>query len=186
MKRRITKNTVKIIFISFIVSMYKDRKGNYHTKPANVISKKRESAYGIFIKNSKILLVKPSWIDIWEFPGGWKDEDETLFNTLKREFLEETGFEIIEFKKTPIKRINTKFYADDLDQYFNSQMSFFVIKQLGKQDKNLIDRKEIINLKYIPISKLSKKNMNNIHYEILNSLMIAKNKTYAWLSYWVS
>ncbi len=43
--------------------MYQDRKGNYHKKPNNIKPKKRESAYGIFIKNNKILLVKPNWIN---------------------------------------------------------------------------------------------------------------------------
>ena len=64
--------------------MYKDRKGNYHKKPENVKSKKRESASGIYIKDGKILLVKPSWIDIWEFPGGGKDDGENLIETLKK------------------------------------------------------------------------------------------------------
>lgn len=52
--------------------MYKDRKGNYHKKPENIIAKNRKSAYGIYIKNNKILMVKPTWINLWEFPGGGK------------------------------------------------------------------------------------------------------------------
>jgi len=155
--------------------MYRDRKGNYHKKPENILAKKRESAYGIFIQNSKILLVKPSWIDIWEFPGGGKDSNENLCDALERELLEETGFEIIEFEKNPISVINTKFYADDLDEYFDSQMSFFMITKLGKQDKKLINSTEIIDLQNISISELNKKNMNNIHLDILDLIKNGQN-----------
>jgi len=150
--------------------MYKDRRGNYHKKPKNKLPKKRESAHGIFIKDSKILLVKPNWRDIWELPGGGKNSNENLFDALKREFLEETGFSINKFEKNPIHIINTKFYADDLDEYFDSQISFFMIKELGEQDKKMIDNSEIIDLQYIPISELGKKNMNNIHLKILDKV----------------
>jgi len=155
--------------------MYRDRKGNYHKKPENIPIKKRESAYGIHINDSKILLVKPSWIDIWEFPGGGKDPNENLFDALKREFLEETGFEINEFDKNPIYVMNAKFYADDLDEYFNSQMSFFMVTQLGKQDKKYINCSEIVDLQNIYISELNKKNMNNIHLEIIDKVRNGPN-----------
>ncbi len=155
--------------------MYRDRKGNYHKKPKNIFASKRESAYGIFIKNLKILLVKPSWINMWEFPGGGKDFNENLFDTLKREFLEETGFKIIEFEKKPIHKINIKFYADDLDKYFNSEMSFFIIKKLGDQNKEMIDVNEIIDSQNISISELNNKNMNNIHFQILNLIKDDQN-----------
>ncbi len=148
--------------------MYRDRKGNYRKKPKNIFAKKRESAYGIFIQNSKVLLVKSNWIDVWEFPGGGKEPNESLFDALKREFLEETGFEVKEFKKNPIFVINTKFYADDLDEYFDSQMNFFIITKLGKQNKKLINNIEIVDLQNIPLFKLNKKNMNDIHLNVLN------------------
>lgn len=52
--------------------MYKDRKGNLHKNLKILNLKKKESANGIYIKDGKVLLVKPSWIDIWEFSGGGK------------------------------------------------------------------------------------------------------------------
>ena len=150
--------------------MYRDRKGNYHKKPLNIVSKERVSSYGIYIQNKKILLVKPSWVDIWEFPGGGQEVNEELFDTLKREFLEETGFEILQFETSPLATINTKFFADDLNEYFDSKMYFFMIKKIGNQNKTLINHKEIIDIKYISISDLNKKNMNNIHFEILKKI----------------
>ncbi len=155
--------------------MYRDRKGNYHKKPENILAKKRESAYGIFFKDSKVLLIKPSWINIWEFPGGGKDYNENLLEALKREFLKETGFEIIDFDAKPLQVINSKFYADDLDEYFDSEMNFFRVTRLGNQNKSIIDSNEIIDLKNISISELNEKNMNNIHLGILNIIKNGQN-----------
>lgn len=151
--------------------MYKDRKGNYHKKPENIKSQKRESANGIYLKDGKVLLVKPSWIDIWEFPGGGKESNENLIEALKREFLEETGCKILELNENPIHHIKTKFYADDLDIFFDSNMYFYQILEIGEQDEKLIHRNEIIDIKSIPINTLNKENMNNIHLEIISSMV---------------
>lgn len=151
--------------------MYKDRKGNYHKKPENIKSKKRESANGIYIKNGQVLLVKPSWVDIWEFPGGGKETNESLIETLKREFLEETGYEILKFDENPIHQINTKFYADDLDIFFDSNMYFYKILEIGEQDKTLINRDEIIDIQSLSLDSLNKENMNNLHLEVISSIV---------------
>ncbi|MFA6386271.1 MAG: NUDIX hydrolase [Candidatus Paceibacterota bacterium] len=155
--------------------MYKDRKGNHHEKPDNIESQKRESANGIYIKNGEVLLVKPSWVDIWEFPGGGKELNENLIDTLKREFLEETGSEVLKLEENPIYQIQTKFYADDLDIFFDSSMSFFKILEIGEQNDTLIHKDEIIDIKYLPIYDLNKENMNNLHLEIISILDIQKN-----------
>jgi len=151
--------------------MYKDRKGNYHKKPENNKSQKRESANGIYLKDGKVLLVKPSWVDIWEFPGGGKESNENLIEALKREFLEETGHKIIKLNKNPIQKIETKFYADDLDIFFDSNMYFYQILEIGEQDKTLINRDEIIEIKNISLNSLNKDNMNNLHLEVILSLI---------------
>lgn len=161
-----------VILCDIINFMYKDRKGNYHEKPENIKSQKRESANGIYIKDGKVLLVKPSWVDIWEFPGGGKELNENLIDALKREFLEETGYKIIKLDENPIHHINTKFYADDIDAFFDSSMYFFKILEIGEQDEALINRDEIVDIKSILIDFLNKENMNNLHLEVISSIFI--------------
>lgn len=151
--------------------MYKDRKGNYHEKPKNIESQKRESANGIYIKDEKVLLVKPSWVDIWEFPGGGKETNESLIEALKREFLEETGYTILKLDEKPIHNINTKFYADDLDVFFDSSMYFYKILEIGEQNEILINRDEIIDIQSLSIDSLNKENMNNLHLEVISSMV---------------
>ena len=152
--------------------MYKDRKGNYHKKPENIKSQKRESANGVYIKDGEVLLVKPSWVDVWEFPGGGKELNENLIEALRREFLEETGRRIIKLDENPIYNINTKFYADDLDIFFDSSMYFFKILEIGEQEEKLIHRDEIADIKSITIDSLNKENMNNLHLEVIPSIVI--------------
>lgn len=151
--------------------MYKDRKGNYHKKPENIKSQKRESANGIYLKDGKVLLVKPSWVDIWEFPGGGRESNENLIEALKREFLEETGCKILKFDKNPIHNIKTKFYADDLDIFFDSNMYFYQILEIGEQNETLINIDEIIDIQSLSLDSLNKENMNNLHLEVISSIV---------------
>ena len=155
--------------------MYKDRKGNTCEKPSDRVPKKRESAYGIFIKDEKILLVKPNSTDKWEFPGGGKESNEDLIQALKREFTEETGLKIINFEETPIHKIKTDFYADDIDEYFESTMHFFIINETAPQNEIPIDTYEISESQNIPIQNLNKQNMNSYNLEVIR--LIQKKQT---------
>ena len=52
---------------------------------------------GIYIKDGKMLLLKRNvepFKDYWHVAGGHADEDETLKETLKREFKEETCLDV--------------------------------------------------------------------------------------------
>lgn len=52
----------------------------------------RPAVYGILIENNKVLLSK-QWGG-YDFPGGGMKIHETIYEALKREFFEETGFKI--------------------------------------------------------------------------------------------
>jgi len=147
--------------------MYRDRKGNYHKKPKNITPKKRKSSYGIYIRNNEILLVKPVWTNYLEIPRGGVENDENLIQALKREFLEETGFLIKKLDENPIHKTTTKFYADDLDIFYSSELNFFIIKELENQNQKLVDKTEIREIKFVKISELTSKNMNDFQLEII-------------------
>ncbi len=49
---------------------FKDRKGNVVIKPEDRKIENRLSAYGIAKQGNKILLVKPSWKEEFDLPGG--------------------------------------------------------------------------------------------------------------------
>lgn len=56
----------------------------------------RETCFGICLKNNKMLLVKKK--GQYSFIGGGIEENETYEECLKREFIEESGFEILDIK----------------------------------------------------------------------------------------
>ncbi|MCA9496314.1 MAG: NUDIX hydrolase [Nanoarchaeota archaeon] len=157
--------------------MYKDRKGNFHKKPSNIKAKNRESAYAIYIKNNKILMIKNNWNNTWEFPGGGKiNSNENINSTLKREFFEETNLEINNYENKAIYTYKTKFYADDINEFFNSKLNFYIIQETKNNDIKINDIKEIKDIKFIEIKKLNNENTNKLHLEILNKL-IKKEKS---------
>jgi len=58
---------------------------------------KHYGVYGVAYENSKILLinkVKGPYINRFDLPGGGLNEDESIIQHLKREFIEETGYDI--------------------------------------------------------------------------------------------
>lgn len=67
----------------------------------------RTACRGIVFKDGKYLVTRLSKHDIYMFPGGGIEENETEFDTCKREVLEETGIEVTVLKETV--RINEYF-----------------------------------------------------------------------------
>jgi 8-oxo-dGTP diphosphatase len=145
-----------------------DRKGRVREKLENREVKNRISVYGLLIKEGKILMVNPIWNDFWELPGGGKNENETVEECLRREFQEETNIEISQSKKVS-QTISVKFYADDIDEYFNSKLLFFDITKTENTNIKILDKKEIKKLEWKNISELNKKNTNNNHLEIITN-----------------
>lgn len=78
----------------------------------------RKTYYGIALKNGKILVVFSKKECDYSLVGGGIEPNETPENALKREFLEESGYEINEFQEFInidcfwIKRDGTKMETD--------------------------------------------------------------------------
>lgn len=149
--------------------IFKDRKGNPVEKPADRKTEDRTGAYGIAMKNNQVLVVKPTWLDVWELPGGEVEKDEDQVTALKREFLEETGYEISKIINEPVRSEKCCFYADDLDIFFKSKRLFFKI-ELGKNNPDLINKEEIKEVKWMNINELKKNNFKDFHLDVLNKI----------------
>jgi 8-oxo-dGTP pyrophosphatase MutT (NUDIX family) len=137
---------------------------DYTGKLYKVSTKKitfRPSIYGILIEKNKVLLSKE--FDGYAFPGGGAELHETIEDTLKREFWEETGYKV-----NPKKLIyaGTSFYYSTFKkEYWNCQLFYFLVKKIGgKLSKENFDEYEkgYADLaEWIDIKKLNKINFIN-------------------------
>lgn len=114
----------------------------------------RPSVYGILIENNKILLSK-QW-DGYDFPGGGIELGETTPEALKREFLEETGFNIELKDFVTFKQDFFEFRFKD--QHSHSFLFYYTCTKIGgnlseqrltEEEKQYCGEAEWINLKDI-------------------------------------
>jgi 8-oxo-dGTP pyrophosphatase MutT (NUDIX family) len=119
----------------------------------------RPSIYGILIEKNKILLSKQ--FDGYDFPGGGAYIHETIEETLKREFWEETGF-IVKSKKV-IYAGTSLWYSTIRKKYWNCQLIYFSVKKIGgKLSKENLDDEE---KKYADLAEwINIKNLNKIKF----------------------
>jgi 8-oxo-dGTP diphosphatase len=101
----------------------------YEVDPKDLIW--RPSAYGILIKDNKILVSK-QW-DGYDLPGGGVDLNETLEQGVIREVWEETG---LEGEVIDIIHSQTTFFTPDHSpkhkgEHWNCPLSYFLVKQTG-------------------------------------------------------
>lgn len=94
---------------------------------------------GIIKCKNEFLIVKRSkkednFCGAWEFPGGKLEDDELLFDGLKRELLEEIGFDI---RNKEIKIIN--YYDDIRDKFHYMELDFLIEVDNKELDIKLSD-----------------------------------------------
>ena len=71
-------------------------------------------AHAVCFCDGKMLLVNHGEWDIWGIPGGTRDPGESIEQTLKREILEETNCEVLEYKPISYQKIIS---SDDAIHY---------------------------------------------------------------------
>ncbi len=120
----------------------------YKTRPM-----KRMGAGALFIdSNGNILIVKPSYKDVWEVPGGVVELNESPRKTAEREIKEEIGLD----KK--LSKLLCVDYQDPYDIKTESLMFIFDGGILSQDDIASIklDGKELVEFKLAPLDEACK------------------------------
>jgi ADP-ribose pyrophosphatase YjhB (NUDIX family) len=90
----------------------------------------RVSAYGIVIRDRKILLIKNKREKLFDIPGGGLELDETPDEAVAREGKEEAGTEL---KIGKIADVATNyFYHREKKKYYNTVQLFYVGELIGE------------------------------------------------------
>lgn len=126
-------------------------------------------AYGIVIKNNKILLIKKQggpYDGKLDLPGGRIEFGERPKDALKRELLEETGIEITNYKLFDSDSVTVKWkFKGDLVQTHHIGI-FFTILNYNNEVKKEVKIDEInddsLGAEFFDINKLSKKELSTI------------------------
>lgn len=164
--------------------LFKDQFGKkYEVDPQGLDITWRISVYGV-VKNKKgeLLMMMPHFNAQWQFPGGQIEIDETIENTIIREFGEETGYKVKGNLNKLIYLYENNFYDAYFKKYFHSiQMTFESELTDEKQYENLIEKGEGMDygeVKWVNPNSLTKETTQHTHWPIIQILQMAENDTY--------
>jgi len=148
---------------------YRDRYGRVHALLGSVQYTHRISAYGLIVNNGTLLMIKPVWADLWELPGGGADKGESLLDCFKREFCEEVGDSSFLAELSLLTKLQCNFYADDVDEYWQSEMHFFK-GSLMSDDLSFVEAKpETATVGWVPIQDALTIPVHHFHQKVLRS-----------------
>lgn len=121
----------------------------------------------IFNEQDEFLLVKPSYKETWEIPGGIVESDESPFEACKREILEEIGIGLeIKYLLSVVYSERTGGQTDKLQFIFNGG----VVSDIQKSIR--LDMKEIIDFRFVTFDQakelLNNKILSRVKHALLN------------------
>jgi 8-oxo-dGTP diphosphatase len=143
---------------------FEDWEGREYEIPDDREISWRPSVYALIIEEEEVLLVKPKWHDMWELPGGGVEIDENFGSALKREVLEETGYEVCAKDGGPIHLEENFFYAPNIDEYFHTiPMVFSTSIRDEEQKRDEINfEDEIDEIKWFSLEEIESIKMHSI------------------------
>ncbi len=132
-----------------------DRSGSIHRPGKDDCPSPRRAVYGVAIRDGKLLLIRPSWSDRWELPGGGLENGEDPKEALAREFIEETGYRVAENSFRCLGAANCRFFAEDLNRFYYLHYLILLV-QIQDERAAPVDRTQTSGVHWFPSEKLMK------------------------------
>ena len=118
--------------------------------------------------NKVLLLQRNDGNNVWEIPGGKRENNEDIVDALKREVKEETGLTINEYKIV---------YVSPIFENHPFLKPFLNIGYLCLVDNSdVVISDEHINYKWVSVEELANYLDNDIYNDLLNNGMISELK----------
>ena len=144
-----------------------DLYGNLLKQPSKTF-RFRLSVYGLLVEDQRLLFQINPHIQELCIPGGGVELDETMEIALKREFLEETGFQIDIIKQ--LIAIEDFFTYNGNNAH--SILVFYLVKRKPYTNKvNIITKSESSGLKFVKISNLDKEKIQRVARTALDKII---------------
>ena len=119
-------------------------------------------------EQGKVLVVTPVWNPQWELPGGGVEMEEDVITALKRECLEESGYQIEIIQSSPFYVGEQYYYSQRVDKFYHAIHLMYRAKLLKpEQDKSQINAnglEETAKVAWLPLDKLTPENCHPIHW----------------------
>ncbi len=130
----------------------------------------RPATYGVLIENKNLLVIKPKWdSEKFSLPGGGLKLGEDIVEGIKREFLEETGYEVL-VNERPM-HVETKLYADHKEKHFFQRINtYFEVRRKNKKQKNKLDAETTL-LKWVDLKTIKPKDFTFFQQDIIKKIL---------------
>ena len=146
--------------------------------------------YGVFIREGRILCIRKTrgpYRGRFDLPGGTPEEGESLVETLRREMLEETGFQVSAIHQNTIRdvfvtvpgiaRVHHEFvlFAIDVEEQNAQTVEDFVTSEEKNDSKGIV---------WVPLEEVSVENASPLVIEAARPTEAFEAKHYEqWVMY---
>lgn len=163
--------------IMTLLNIYSDINLDERVKPQGIAPSWRPSVYAL-IENERheVLVNVPTWSTTkrFELPGGGVELDESITEAIKRECLEETGYQIELISTDVWDFLERNFYANERDAYYRGLLLTFRCRTVGEQDPSVVES-TIEKIAWMSLTDLTQENTHPAHWPAINKLKILMN-----------
>lgn len=151
---------------------------------------KHFGVYGVCIREGRILCIRKTrgpYRGRFDLPGGTPEEGESLVETLKREILEETGFQVAAIRQNTIRdvfvtvpeiaRVHHEFvlFTIDIEEKDTQIVEDFVTSEEKNDSKGIV---------WVPLEEVSVENASPLVIEAARPTEVFEAKHYEqWVMY---
>jgi len=124
----------------FDVIHYRNDKNLLDFDNSNIIL--RNAVRAVILNENKLLMAHLEKTDEYKFPGGGKNEDETIEDALKREVLEEVGYKVLKIKEKIGIITEYGIAIEGGNNIFKMISEYYIVEIDNKQQKQNLDEYE--------------------------------------------
>ncbi|GAA5051503.1 NUDIX hydrolase [Nocardia callitridis] len=145
--------------------------------PVELFATPRLAAGALFVDGNSILLVRKTYGNRWDLPGGYVDRGESPASACEREVREELGL------NRSVRRLLVHDWAPS-DSEGDKILYIFDCGALGDDEQKMrVDGVEIDRTEWVPVNKLSDYVIQRLERRLIHACRSCKSDTIAYLEH---